>query len=184
MSRLIMWNLITLDGFFEGGKSWALDWHHYVWGDELERFSVEQLRSADMLLFGRITYEGMAAYWQTAQGEVANFMNSLPKVVFSRTLDRAEWKNTKLVKGDAASGVLRLKHQGEKNIFVFGSADLSATLMEQRLFDEYRLGLVPVVLGSGKPLFGRNLSRLRLRLLESRPLSSGCVVLRYEPAKV
>jgi dihydrofolate reductase len=184
MSRLIMWNLITLDGFFEGVKSWALDWHHYVWGDELERFSVEQLRSADMLLFGRITYEGMAAYWQTAQGEVANFMNSLPKVVFSRTLDRAEWKNTKLVKGDAASEVLRLKHQGEKNIFVFGSADLSATLMEQRLFDEYRLGLVPVVLGSGKPLFGRNLSRLRLRLLESRPLSSGCVVLRYEPAKV
>jgi dihydrofolate reductase len=105
MRKLIMWNLLTLDGFFEGVGSWTLDWHQYGWGDELERFSLEQLRSADMLLFGRVTYEGMAAYWQTAQGEVANFMNSLPKVVFSRTLDRAEWKNTKLVKGDAASEV-------------------------------------------------------------------------------
>jgi dihydrofolate reductase len=105
MRKLIMWNLLTLDGFLEGVGSWTLDWHQYGWGDELERFSLEQLRSADMLLFGRVTYEGMAAYWQTAQGEVANFMNSLPKVVFSRTLDRAEWKNTKLVKGDAASEV-------------------------------------------------------------------------------
>lgn len=181
MSKLIMWNLLTLDGFFEGAGSWALDWHHYVWGDELERISLEQLRSAEMLLFGRVTYEGMAAYWQTAQGEIASFMNSLPKVVFSRTLDRAEWNNTKLVKGDAASEVLELKRQGQGNIFVFGSAGLSTTLMEQGLFDEYRLGLVPVVLGSGKPLFARSLSRLRLKLLENRQLSSGCVVLRYEP---
>ena len=179
-----MWNLLTLDGWFEGVKSWALDWHQYVWGDELERFSVEQLRSADMLLFGRVTYEGMAAYWQSAQGEDANFMNGLPKVVFSRTLDRVEWKNTKLVNTDIPSEVRELKRQGEKNIFVFGSADLSKTLMEQGLFDEYRLGLVPVVLGSGKPLFGSNLSRLRLKLLEARPFSSGCVLLRYEPAKV
>ncbi|MBZ5682977.1 MAG: dihydrofolate reductase family protein [Acidobacteriia bacterium] len=181
MRKLIMWNLLTLDGFFEGVKSWALDWHQYVWGDELERLSVEQLRTADMLLFGRITYAGMAAYWQSAQGEVATFMNSLPKVVFSRTLDRADWNNTKLVKGDVASEVRELKRQGEGNIFVFGSAGLSTTLMEQGLFDEYRLGLVPVVLGSGKPLFGGNLSRLRLKLLEARPLSSGCVILRYVP---
>jgi dihydrofolate reductase len=181
MSRLIMWNLLTLDGFFNGAESWALDWHQYVWGDELERISVEQLHSAGMLLFGRVTYEGMAAYWQSAKGEVANLMNGLPKVVFSRTLDRAEWKNTKLVKTDAAAEVRELKRQGEKDIYVFGSADLSTTLMEQGLFDEYRLALVPVVLGSGKPLFGRNLSRLRLKLLEARPLSSGCVVLRYEP---
>jgi dihydrofolate reductase len=182
MRKLIMWNLLTLDGFFEGVKSWALDWHQYVWGEELERLSVDQLRSADMLLFGRVTYEGMAAYWQSAQGEIADFMNSLPKVVFSRTLDRAEWKNTTLVKGDAASEVRELKRQGERNIFVFGSANLSTTLMEQGLFDEYRLGLVPVVLGSGKPLFGGNLSRLRLKLLEARPLSSGCVVLHYGPS--
>jgi dihydrofolate reductase len=181
MSKLIMWNLLTLDGFFEGAASWDLDFHKCVWGDELELFSVEQLRTANTLLFGRVTYEGMAAYWQSAQGEDADLMNSLPKVVVSRTLDRAEWNNTKLIKGDAASEVLELKRQGQGNMFVFGSADLSRTLMEQGLFDEYRLGLVPVVLGSGKQLFGRSLSRLGLKLLEARALSSGCVILRYEP---
>jgi dihydrofolate reductase len=123
----------------------------------------------------------MAAYWQSAQGEDADLMNSLPKVVFSWTLDRAEWKNTKLVRGDAASEVLELKRQGEGNIFAFGSADLSRTLMEQGLFDEVRLCLVPAVLGSGKPLFGRNSSRLGMKLLDARALSSGCVILRYEP---
>jgi dihydrofolate reductase len=123
----------------------------------------------------------MAAYWQPARGEVAGFMNGLPKVVFSRTLDKAEWNNTTLVKGDAAAEVRELKRQGDKNIFVFGSAALSSTLMEQGLFDEYRIGLVPVVLGKGQTLFGRNLSRRRMNLVEARPLSSGCIILRYEP---
>src|SRR5579859_5263165 len=83
MSKLIMWNLMTLDGYFDGAENWALDWHQYAWGEELERMSLEQLRVADMLLFGRVTYEGMATYWKTAQGEVATYMNSLPKAVFS-----------------------------------------------------------------------------------------------------
>jgi len=181
MSKLIMWNLITLDGFFDSIEKWALDWHQYAWGDELECFSLELLRSADALLFGRVTYEGMAAYWQSAQGEIADFMNSLPKVVFSRTLDRAGWNNTTLVKGDAAAEVPELKRQCERNMFVFGSANLSGTLMEQGLFDEYRLAVVPVVLGSGKPLFARNVHRLRMQLLEARTWSSGCVILRYAP---
>jgi dihydrofolate reductase len=181
MRKLIMWNLITLDCFFDGAEDWSLDWHQYVWDDELKRFSIEQLRTADTLLFGRTTYEGMAAYWQSAQGEDAELMNGLPKVVCSRTLDRADWRNTKLAKGDAASEVRELKRQGEGNIFVFGSGGLSATLMEQGLFDEYRLAVVPVVLGSGKPLFGRGLNRLRLNLLEARSFTSGCVLLRYAP---
>lgn len=181
MSRLIMWNLMTLDGFFDGAENWALDWHQYAWGEELERMSIEQLRAADMLLFGRVTYEGMAAYWKTAQGEVATYMNRLQKAVFSRTLERVDWQNTKLLKGDVKVEVELLKRAGEKNIFVFGSGDLSATLLEQGLFDEYRLCLVPVVLGNGKQLFGRKLSRLRMKLLESRPLVSGSVLLRYEP---
>jgi dihydrofolate reductase len=181
MSRLIMWNLLTVDGFFEGTKSWELDWHRYVWGNELESFALDQLRSADRLLFGRLTYEGMAAHWQAAKGEVADFMNSLPKVVFSRTLQRADWLNTKLVKGNIVAEIQAFKRQGEGNMFVFGSAGLSAALMEHELFDEYRLALVPVLLGRGKALFGANLSRLRLKLLEARPLSTGCVILRYEP---
>jgi dihydrofolate reductase len=181
MSKLIMWNLMTLDGYFDGAENWALDWHQYAWGEELERMSIEQLSVADMLLFGRVTYEGMAAYWKTEQGEVAGFMNSLPKAVFSRTLERADWQNTKLLKGDLKKEVEELKRQGEKNIFVFGSGDLSATLWEQGLFDEFRICLVPVVLGKGKQLFGRGASRLRMKLLESRALASGSVLLRYAP---
>jgi dihydrofolate reductase len=182
MRKLIMWNLVTLDGFFEGLESWALDFHQTVWGEELERFSVEQLRTADLLFFGRVTYEGMAAYWQTAPpGEVADFMNRLPKVVFSRTLERADWANTTLVKDNAAAAVQKLKSEGDRNIFVFGSANLSAYLMEHSLFDEYRIAVAPVVIGRGNPLFGRYLSLLRFKLLEARPLSSGGVILRYEP---
>ena len=90
MSRLIMWNLITLDGLFEGAKPWELGWHEYVWDQTLERISIERLERADAPVFGRVTYEGKAAYWPTAQGEVADLMNGLPKVVFSRTLERAE----------------------------------------------------------------------------------------------
>ena len=181
MSKLIMWNLMTLDGFFDGAENWALDWHQYAWGDELERMSIEQLRTADMLLFGRVTYEGMAAYWKAEQGEVASCMNSLPKAVFSRTLPKVDWQNTKLLKGDVKQEVEALKRAGDKNIFVFGSGGLSATLLEEGLYDEYWICLVPVVLGSGKQLFGRKLTRLRMKLLESRPLASGSVLLRYAP---
>ena len=176
-----MWNLISLDGFFEGTEPWSLDWFESLFDDELQQHSLEQLRVADALVFGRTTYEGMAAYWSSASGEIADLMNRLPKVVFSRTLDRAEWQNTSLVNGDVAPEIRRLKSLAKGPIFVFGSADLSATLMEEGLFDEYRLCIVPVVLGEGKPLFGRNTGRLALKLLETRPLSSGCVILRYEP---
>src|SRR5689334_4164922 len=106
--RLIMWNLVTLDGFFEGAKKWDIDWHNDVWGDELERLSVEQLRGADALLFGRVTYEGMASYWPKATGEVADLMNNMEKVVFSRHLSSPSWKNTRLVNGDAAEEVAKL----------------------------------------------------------------------------
>jgi dihydrofolate reductase len=183
LSTLIMWNLVTLDGFFEGVKTWDLGFHQYAWGDELKQFSIDQLRSADMLLFGRITYDGMAKYWQAAKGEDADYMNSLPKVVFSRSLERADWSNTKLVKGELAAETEELKRERQGNLFVFGSANLSSGLVEHGLFDEYRLAVVPVLLGQGKPLFGSKSDRLRLRLLEARPLSNGCVILRYEPVK-
>jgi dihydrofolate reductase len=181
LSKLIMWNLISLDGFFEGTEPWSLDWFQSLFNGELEQYALEQLHSAGALVFGRATYEGMAAYWSSASGEIAGLMNRLPKVVFSRTLDRAEWQNTSLVKGDVAAEVRRLKRVAKGQIFLFGSADLSATLMREGLFDEYRLCIVPVVLGNGKPLFGRNTARLNVKLLEARPLSSGCVLLRYEP---
>ena len=181
MRSLIMWNLITLDGYFEGVKNWDLPWHDRVWGEELERFSLDQLQSADMLVFGRVTYEGMAAYWQTAKGAVADYMNSLPKVVCSRTLQSAPWNNTLLVKDNAAAKVARLKQQGHGNMFVFGSADLSRTLMNEKLFDEYRIGVAPMIYGNGRLLFNAGLAPQGLQLVEARSLSTGCVILRYQP---
>lgn len=181
MRKLIMWNLITLDGYFEGPKSWDLDWHEYVWGDELERLSIEQAKSIGMLLFGRVTYEGMAAYWRTATGEIADFMNGVPKVVFSTTLAEADWNNTRLVKANARAEVVALKEAPGKDLYIFGSAELSAGLMREGLIDEYRLCLAPLVLGAGNPLFKASPSHLRMKLLEARPLASGAVILRYEP---
>jgi dihydrofolate reductase len=111
-------------------------------------------------------------------------MNSISKVVFSRTLDKADWNNTRLVKSQAEKEVARLKQQPGKDMLIFGSADLSASLTRAGLIDEYRLGLVPVVLGGGNPLFKPAPDRLPMKLLEARPLKSGCVILRFEPSKV
>jgi len=178
-----MWNLVTLDGFFEGPKSWELDWHDSVWGDELEKYSIEQSKSTGMLLFGRVTYEGMASYWPSQKCEIADFMNTIPKIVFSKTMKKAEWNNTTLVKGNAVEEVAKLKRQPGKNMFVFGSANLSSTLLEHDLFDEINLALAPVILGRGNPLFKASPDRLKMKLLEARPLKSGGVILRYEPER-
>ncbi|MCZ7597847.1 MAG: dihydrofolate reductase family protein [Gammaproteobacteria bacterium] len=179
MRRLIMWNIVTLDGYFEGVKSWDLPPHQQLWGEELERFSLEQLESADMLVFGRVTYEGMAAHWTTAEGAVADYMNKLPKLVCSGTLSSASWNNTTLVKDNVTEGVARLKQQGSGNMFVFGSADLSRTLMDEGLFDEYRIGVAPVIHGRGRRLFSDGLNPQGLQLHETRVLENGCVILRY-----
>jgi len=182
MRKVIMWNMVTIDGFFEGPKSWEIDWHEDVWGEELEQFSLEQSKSIGMLLFGRVTYQGMAAYWQSATGEIAKFMNNVPKVVFSKTLEKAEWNNTRLVKENPEEEVANLKRQPGEDIFIFGSANFSSTLMRHGLIDEYRLGFNPIVLGGGNPLFKTSPNRMRMKLLEARTLNSGVVILRYEPA--
>lgn len=182
MSRLIMWNLTTLDGMFDDPEPWELSFHQYAWCKELERFSLEQAEDVGALVFGRRTYEGMAAYWSTAEGETADFMNAVPKYVFSRTLDHAAWANSTLVKEDAGDAMARLKKGPGKDLFVFGSADLSATLAQRGLFDEYRIGLVPVTLGEGRPLFKPGSEPLKLALRESRPLGDRCLLLRYQPA--
>ena len=180
MGKIVMWNLMTLDGYFEGTKKWDLDFHNQVWGNELERLSLEQLNQCNSLIFGRVTYEGMAAYWTTAtgEGEVAGFMNSLPKIVFSRTLTKADWNNTRLVKDNIEGEVAKLK-QSEKDSFIFGSADLSATLMKLGLIDEYRICVVPMILGGGTLLFKPNTEQLKLQLLNTQVLNNGGVILRY-----
>jgi dihydrofolate reductase len=182
MRKLIVWNMMTLDGYFEGSKPWEIDWHEYVWGEELKRFSLEQAQEVGTLLFGRKTYEGMAGYWSTATGEVAEFMNSIPKVVFSNTLETAGWKNTRLVKESAEEEVARLKQEPGKDLFIFGSASLIGSLTKQGLIDEYRIGLNPLVLGGGSAMFKPSEERMRLNLLEARPMQSGVVLLRYARA--
>ena len=183
MGKLIMWNLVTLDGFFEGTKNWELPWHPTFFSGEMEQHSIAQLRTADMLVFGRVTYEGMAAYWQGEKGEVADLKNNLPKVVFSQSLERVAWTNTTLIKEDASAEVAKLKKKAKGNLFVFGSAKLSADLTEHGLFDEYRLCLMPVFEGRGRHLFERETSTTRLQLEKARPLKNGCVILHYQPVR-
>lgn len=182
MRKLIMWNVISLDGCFEGKKPWDLDFHQLVWGKELEDMSNEQLRTADMLVFGENTYKGMAEYWTKADaepGETATMMNAIPKIVCSRTLEHADWNNTKIVK-DAVAEITKLKREGEGNMFVFGSGILSGSLMKADLFDEYRLVVAPVILG-GRRLFMDGSGYKKLKLLEAHPLTPGGIVLRYAP---
>src|SRR2546427_10653088 len=102
-----MWNLVTLDGFFEGRKSWDIDWHDSVWGEELERFSVEQSKAIGMLLFGRVTYQGMASFWAKEKGERSEIMNSVPKGRCSRTMEKAAWNTPRRVKANAEQEVAR-----------------------------------------------------------------------------
>jgi dihydrofolate reductase len=182
MRRVIVWNMVTLDGYFEGPKPWEIDWHEYAWGAELERFVLDQSREVGELLFGRRTYEGMAGYWPTATGEVAEFMNRVPKIVFSSTLGTAGWNNSRLVAESASEEVTRLKRKPGKDLFIFGSAELTASLEKRGLVDEYRIGLNPLLLGGGTPMFKPSGERMRLTLLEARPMKSGLVLLRYARA--
>ena len=182
MRKLIMWNVITLDGYFEGEKNWDLNFHELVWGKELEELSLTQLKSADMLVFGATTYKGMADYWTKPEGEIeiAKFMNEIQKVVCSSTLKTADWNNTIIVK-DAVTEIPKLKQQGNGDMYVFGSGNLSESLMKAELFDEFRLCIAPVFLGNGRLLFNQGIPHKKLKLLEARPLATGGIILRYAP---
>lgn len=175
-----MWNVITLDGYFQGEKNWDLSFHELVWGNELEAFSITQLKSADMLVFGATTYKGMADYWIKAEGEIAKYMNEIQKVVCSSTLKTSNWHNTRIVR-DAVAEIPELKQQGNGDMFVFGSGNLSDSLMKADLFDEFRLCIAPVFLGKGRLLFNQGIPHKKLKLLEARPLAKGGIVLRYAP---
>ncbi|HLY26534.1 MAG TPA: dihydrofolate reductase family protein [Aggregatilineales bacterium] len=186
MRTVYLFNMISLDGYFEGPSKGQIDWHHV--DAEFNAFAVDQLKATDMLLFGRITYELMAGYWPTPSAisddpEVAHMMNAIPKAVFSRSLGKADWNNTQLIKTDPAEAVVNFKQQGGKAIGIFGSADFASTLTTRGLIDEYRLIVNPVVLGAGTPLFKPMSDRLTLKLLSTRPFTSGNVLLTYGPEK-
>jgi dihydrofolate reductase len=184
MCNLIAFEMVTLDGFFAGPNG-EIDWHHV--GEEFNEFATAQLDTLDALIFGRATYHLMASYWPTPavvtnDPIVAGKMNAIPKIVCSRTLEQAEWENTRLVTGDAAEALVQLKQQPGNDVAIFGSGTLVASLAPLGLIDEYRLMVNPVVLGNGRALFHGIQRAIPLKLLEARPFRSGNVLLRYEPA--
>lgn len=180
MRRAIVSNMMTLDGFLEGPKH-ELDWH--VVEPEFFAYAGEMLRSTGIILFGRRTYEMMAAYWPTAaRDEIADRMNNLPKAVFSRTLAEAKWNNSTLVRGEAAAEVRRLKQESGEDLVVLGSAELASSLLRAGLIDEYRVLVNPVILGAGKPMFPGFEERVPLRLSGVREFHSGVAMLSYRPA--
>lgn len=173
-----MWNVITVNGCFEGKQAWDLAFHETVWGEELERFSIEQLDTAEAIIYGANTYKGMAEYWSKETGAVAERLHTLKKYVCSETLQSADWSNTEILK-DAVTDIAALKQQGEGNLFVFGSGKLCNSLIKAGLFDEYRLCIAPMVLGEGRRLFEEGLPQRKLSLLEERKLATGGVLVRY-----
>jgi dihydrofolate reductase len=180
MRKLIAWNIMTLDGYFEGREPWQLDMHGTVWGSELEDFSLKLGEEIGTLLFGRRTYEGMRDYWTKEKGPIADMMNGLNKAVVSRSLESVDWNNSRLLRGEAAETVRKLKQEDSRNVFVFGSANLLSTLMAENLVDELRLCLAPVVWGEGTPLFKPEGGRAHFTLRECRSLRTGGLVLFYE----
>ena len=187
MRRLIVFNNITLDGYFSG-VSGDFSWAHTGGEDpEFNAFVEENAKGGGQLLFGRVTYELMAGYWPTpaamkAAPVLAERMNSTPKAVFSRTLDRARWSNTKLLKGDLAAEVRKLKSEAGDGMVILGSGSIVSQLAQEGLIDEYQVVVNPVVLGKGRTMFED--ARSNLTLISARTFaSSGKLFLRYEPKK-
>jgi dihydrofolate reductase len=188
MGRIIVTEFVSLDGVIEapgGGE----DYKHGGWTFEIDRgaegnkFKLDETLDADALLLGRVTYEGFAAAWPSRDDEFANKFNTMPKYVVSSTLDKPDWNNSTVLNGDVAEEVAKLKQQQDGDIVVHGSAQLVQALIEHDLVDELRLMVFPVVLGSGKRLFGDTSEKKRLRLTDSKTVGDGVSILVYEPVR-
>jgi dihydrofolate reductase len=168
----------TEGGFRHGG------WQRPYFDEVLGAAAAEGMAATDSYLFGRKTYEKMAAYWPTAPADdpYARHLNGTPKYVASRTLEAVEWQNSTLLKGEVAKEVAKLKEQPGQNIAVLGSGDLVQTLIRDDLVDEYWLVVFPIVLGSGKRLFREADQAVKLRLVDSKATGTGGVMLTYRPA--
>jgi len=185
MRKIILFNLMTLDGFFEG-ENHSIEWHNV--DEEFNKFAVSQLETADTLVFGRVTYDMMANYWPTPLALtddpiVAQKMNSLAKIVISKSLKRFDWENTIVIRDNIKEQLLQLKQQPGKNIFIFGSAVVTSSILDMNLIDEYRIIINPVVLGRGKSLFLNIMEKINLKLIDTKVFKSGNVLLYYEPEK-
>jgi len=188
MGRIVITEFVSLDGVMEapgGGE----DYEHAGWtfeidrGAEGEKFKLDETFASEALLLGRVTYEGFAAAWPSVENEFADKFNSMPKYVVSSTLETAEWNNSTVLSGDVVEEVSKLKQEQDGDIVVHGSARLAQALIEHDLVDELRLMVFPVVLGSGKRLFGDTSNKKRLRLTDSKTVGDGVAILIYEPVR-
>ncbi len=188
MGRIVVTEFVSLDGVMEdpGGSE---EFEHGGWsfefdrGDEGDNFKLEETMSSDALLLGRVTYEGFAAAWPSREGEFADKFNTMPKYVVSSTLEKPEWTNSTVLKGDVEEEVAKLRREREGDIVVHGSARLVQTLVDRDLVDEVRLMVFPVILGSGKRLFSETSDKKRLRLVDSKVVGEGVTILVYQAAR-
>jgi dihydrofolate reductase len=188
VGRIIVTEFVSLDGVMEdpGG---AEDFRHGGWsfefsrGEEGDKFKIDETVESAAQLLGRKTYEGFAEAWPGRDGEFADRFNSMPKYVVSSTLKDPEWTNTTVLDGDVGESVAKLKDEVDGNIVVHGSGQLAQTLLDLDLVDEVRLMVFPVVLGTGKRLFGETGAKKTLRLTDSRIVGDGVAIMVYEPAR-
>jgi dihydrofolate reductase len=185
MGKLTVFNFATLNGYFEGPNR-DLSWHKH--GAEENEYAGEMLKSGNTLLFGRVTYEMMASYWPTPNAIkndpiVAEGMNSADKIVFSRTLKKADWSNTTVVKDNIEEEIKKRKQMPGKNMTLLGSGSILTQFAEQGLIDEYQIMVDPVVLGDGTSMFKGIKDKLDLKLTMTRTFKSGVVLLCYQPVE-
>ncbi len=188
MGRIVVTEFVSLDGVMEdpGGSE---DFKHGAWtfafdrGEEGERFKLDETRRSEALLLGRVTYEGFAQAWPSREGEFADKFNTMPKYVVSSTLQEPGWNNSTVLSGDVVEEAAKLRQTVEGDIVVHGSARLAQALFEHDLVDEFRLMVFPVVLGSGKRLFGDLSDKKPLRLVDSKTVGDGIAILTYQPAR-
>jgi dihydrofolate reductase len=188
MRKLIVFNNVSLDGYFTGANN-DLSWSKPPNNDpELFEFVKENVLKDGILVFGRVTYEMMASYWPTPDAIkndpiVAEGMNKRKKIVFSRKLQAAEWSNTTLVKGDAVSEIRKMKAEPGEDMAILGSGSIVSQLAQAGLIDEYQMLVNPIVLGEGRTMFEGVKKNLNLKLTSTRAFKNGFVLLCYEPVK-
>lgn len=183
MRKLIVKEWVTLDGVFDSDTmgQWFNPYHS---DERAERIS-DTLLASDAIIYGRMTYEMLAPYWSSLKNNemgIADKLNNVPKYVVSSTLKRAEWNNSTIIKENAVEEITGLKQEPGQQILIEGSATLVQSLMETDLIDEYRFLVHPIIMGNGKRFF-KNESKVALKLVETRPISLGVVLLRYRPDK-
>jgi dihydrofolate reductase len=168
---------VTLDGYVAGQGDWGLPPEH----PDVQAWKVASLQRVGTHIMGRVTYEEMASYWPNAVGQYADFMNTLPKVVFSTTLEAAGWPGSRVARGDLTEEIAALKSESGGEIMAHGGAAFVQALSRLGLIDEYRLVILPVALGSGLPLFKDLAKPLRVDLAEARSFPDGTVIHVYQP---